>query len=71
VSAGALPTVCDLGRVNGCEKNHRESANVANVGDWAKPNDAVIENGSVSVSEVSVSAGDAEKKRRTHEMTSM
>ena len=45
--------------MNGCEKNHRWSASGANVGDWAKPNDAVSGNGSESESEVSASAGDA------------
>ena len=62
VSAGTHPTVCDRGRVNGCEKNHRESANGANVGDWANPNDAVSGNGNESESEASASAGDAENE---------
>jgi hypothetical protein len=50
--------------VNGCEKNHHGSANGANAGDRATPNDAVSGNGTESESEVSASAGDADINMR-------
>jgi len=66
-SAEVLPTACDRGRVNGCEKSHRASGNGANVGGWAKLNDAVSGNGSENESEASASAGDAKNGGRRHE----
>jgi len=51
--------------VNGCGKSHRASGNGANVGGWAKLNDAVSGNGSENESEASASAGDAKNGKET------
>jgi len=55
--------------VNGCEKNHRGSANAGYAGDRAKPNDAVSASGSESESGVSATAGDAENEGIIREVT--